>query len=183
MEGISMTTWAMIDLETMATSPDAQVLTIGGVKFDPFSWHNPHSEFYYRFDIDEQEKLGREIDQRTLDNFWAKQSAEIIEEAFGPDNRHDCRTVLRALKKWYVGCDEIWSQGSFDINIMENMCRQVGEPVPWAFWAVNDLRTLLRRMPSDPRKDHEFAAHNALEDSKQQVYALRKTFEHFGMKK
>lgn len=173
----------MIDLETMGTDPGTQVLTIGGVKFDPFNYTEPHSEFYYRFDIDEQMELGRSIDQDTLDNFWAKQPKEIIEEAFTPEGRTDCRTILKALKKWYVGCDEIWSQGSFDINIMENMCRQMDEPIPWPFWAVNDLRTLLRRMPADPRKDKAFAAHNALEDCKQQVYALRKSFQHFGMKK
>lgn len=178
-----MTTWGVIDLETLDTIPEAQVLTIGGIKFNPFNWTEPHSEFYYRFDIDEQEALGRTVSQDTLDNFWAKQPPEIIEEAFTPDGRTDCRTVLRALKKWYVGCDEIWSQGSFDINIIENMCRQVGEPIPWSFWTVGDSRPFFRRMPTDPRKSVKFAAHNALEDCKAQAFAMRKTFEHFGMKK
>jgi len=172
----------MIDLETLDTTPDAQVLTIGGVKFNPFDWSEPHSEFYYRFEIDEQEALGRSVSPSTLD-WWGQQDPDIILEAFGDEGRTDVRTILKDMKKWWVGCDEIWSQGSFDINIMENLCRQLNEPIPWAFWQVNDLRTLLRRMPRDPRKDSKFAAHNALEDSKQQVYALRKTFEHFGMTK
>ena len=178
-----MTTWGMIDLETLDTEPGAQVLSIGGIKFNPFNWTEPHSEFYYRFDIDEQEALGRSVSQDTLDNFWAKQPLEIIEDAFQPDGRTDCRTILQSLKKWYVGCDEIWSQGSFDINIIENMCRQLGEPIPWSFWTVGDSRPFIRRMPVDPRKGYTFAAHNALEDCKAQVYALRKTLEHFGMKK
>lgn len=173
----------MIDLETLDTEPGAQVLTIGGVKFDPFTWDEPHSEFYYRFDIDEQEALGRTVSQDTLDNFWAKQPAEIIEEAFGPENRTGCRDILKALKKWHVGNDRIWSQGEFDTVIMENMCRQFGEPIPWAFWTVENCRTILNRMPKDPRKDKTFAAHNALEDCKIQVYALRKAYEYFDFKK
>ena len=32
-----MTTHATIDLETLSTKPDAVVLTIGAVKFDPFT--------------------------------------------------------------------------------------------------------------------------------------------------
>ena len=45
---------AMIDLETLHTTPGAAVLTVGGVKFDPFSDAEPHSEFYYKLDIDSQ---------------------------------------------------------------------------------------------------------------------------------
>lgn len=178
-----MTTFAMIDLETLGTDPDTQVLTIGAVKFNPFTWDAPHSEFYYRFDIDEQEALGRSVSQDTLDNFWAKQPKEIVEEAFTPHDRLPCREILSLLKKWYVGCDEVWSQGSFDINILENMSKQVNMPVPWSFWTVGDSRPFIRRMSVDPRKEFKFAAHNALEDVKAQAFALRKTFEHFGMKK
>lgn len=176
-----MTTWAMIDLETLDTQPDAQVLTIGGVKFDPMNYNDTFDEFYYRFDIDEQEAMGRTQSEGTL-KWWGQQSLAAQEEAFSPD-RTDCRTVLRALKKWYVGCAKVWSQGEFDTVMMENMCRQMGEPIPWAFYSVENCRTLLNRMPVDPRKGMTFAAHNALEDSKAQVFALRKTFEHFGMKK
>ena len=46
---------AMIDLETLATDPNATILTIGGVKFDPNTNAEPHSEFYYKLDVDEQE--------------------------------------------------------------------------------------------------------------------------------
>ncbi len=38
---------AMIDLETLDTSPRCTVLTIGGVKFNPHTLNEPHSEFYF----------------------------------------------------------------------------------------------------------------------------------------
>ena len=46
----------MIDLETLATSPDAAILTIGAVKFDPFGDEltDPKCvKFYCRVDIHE----------------------------------------------------------------------------------------------------------------------------------
>jgi hypothetical protein len=175
--------FGMIDLETLDVLPSAQVLTIGGVKFNPFTQDAIHSEFYYRLDIDEQEQLGRTVSQSTLDDFWARQPAEVIQEAFSPDDRVSCRLMLQSLKKWCVGCDEIWSHGSFDINILENMCRQLGEPIPWAFWQISDSRTFFKRMPEDPRKSQNFTAHNALADAKAQAIGLRKTFKHFGMTK
>jgi len=176
-----MTTWAMFDLETLATDPAAQVLTIGAVKFDPFSFKDTHSEFYYRFNIDEQDQLDRTQNPDTL-TWWGEQSVAAQEEAFHPD-RTDCREILWAFKKWYVGCDGIWSQGSFDVNIMENMYRQFDIPIPWAHWQVGDSRSLLKRMPQDPRYDNKFVAHDALADAKAQVDALRKTFKHFNMTK
>ena len=38
-----MTIHAMIDLETLHTTPQAAVLTVGGVKFDPNNESEPHS--------------------------------------------------------------------------------------------------------------------------------------------
>lgn len=176
-----MTTVAMVDLETLDTCPEGQILTIGGVKFDPFTDAPVHSEFYYRFNIDEQEALGRTQSESALE-FWANQATEIQDEAFHPD-RTECVTVLKALKKWYVGCNAIWSQGEMDPVMLEHMCRQMGQPVPWAFWHVENCRTILNRMPVDPRKSNTYAAHNALEDCKAQVIALRASFRHFGMTK
>ena len=77
---------AMIDLETLATDPNATILTIGGVKFNPNTNEEPHSEFYYKLNVDEQEKLGRTQDQGTID-WWGKQDPKIMEEAFGEEDR------------------------------------------------------------------------------------------------
>jgi hypothetical protein len=172
---------AMIDLETLDIVPQGQILTIGAVKFDPTNFKETHSDFYYRFNIDEQEAMGRTQNTETLD-WWASQDAEIQEEAFHAD-RTDCREILQALKKWCVGVDRFWSQGSLDYNMLEDLQRQMGEPRPWAFYQLEDCRTMLNRMPVDPRKGQTFAAHNALADCKAQIDALRKTFKHFGMNK
>ena len=43
-----MSIHASIDLETIDTKPSATVLSLGGVKFDPKSNDEPHSEFYIK---------------------------------------------------------------------------------------------------------------------------------------
>lgn len=177
-----MPTWGMIDMEFLATSKDAQILTIGCTKFDPFSFKPTHSDLYMRVDLVEQEAMGRTQSDSTLE-WWGRQSKAAQDEAFSDEDRVDIRTMLRALKKWYVGCDGIWSQGKIDIDIIEDLCAQLGEPVPWSFWMIGDSRPFLQRMPYDLRKDNKYLEHHALEDSKAQVDALRKVFDHFGMKK
>ena len=60
----------MIDLETLATSPDASILTIGAVKFDPFGddVKNPKCEkFYCRVDLDSCDALGLVTNDATVE--------------------------------------------------------------------------------------------------------------------
>ena len=49
---------AMIDLETLSTKPNATILTIGGVKFDPYSFTEPSQGMYHRIDVDSQSTMG-----------------------------------------------------------------------------------------------------------------------------
>jgi len=155
----------MIDLETMGTRPNCQVLTIGGVKFDHRNNTEPYGEFYYKFTMEDQEAKGRTVDDDTLD-WWSKQEPEVLLEAFGDDGRTDTHQVLKELNRWLVGVDIIWAHGStFDIVILENMYEMYGLPVPWPFWKVKDSRTLLSIADKDPRKSYDFEAHNALADA------------------
>ena len=52
---------AMIDLETLSTNPDATILTVGGVKFDPHTTTEPSQGMYFRVDVDSQTKMGRDV--------------------------------------------------------------------------------------------------------------------------
>ena len=70
---------AMIDLETLSTNPEAVILTVGGVKFDPYSSVEPSQGMYFRVDVDSQTAKGRDVMQETLD-WWNTQPKEIMEE-------------------------------------------------------------------------------------------------------
>ena len=107
-----MATHGMIDLETLGVNPDSVLMTIGAVKFNPFSQAEPHAPLYLRCDIEEQSTtLGRTIDDNTL-AWWGKQPQEIQDEAFGEEHeRVSMDSLTKQLNKWCVGLDYIWCQG------------------------------------------------------------------------
>ena len=177
----AMTTHATIDIETLGTSPDAVVLTIGGIKFDPTADDGLHSEFYYRIDADEQIEMGRSVMESTLE-WWEKQSEEVKAEALEPTGRVPVEETLKALNKWLVGVDKLWCQGPvFDIVILENLYRSIDLHHNWSFWNIRDSRTLFSLMPKDPRKEMNFSAHNALADAIVQSLCIQKVYKTLGL--
>jgi hypothetical protein len=172
---------AMIDLETLDTGPSATVLTLGAVKFDPYTAKEPYAELYVKLDIDEQDRLGRTVSDSTIE-WWGKQDAAIQEEAFSPDNRITVGQTLDQLNKWIVGVDQIWAQGyGFDITMLEDMYRKAGRPIPWNFWQVRDSRTLFGVLKEDPRKKMQQNLHNALEDSRWQAKGVQIAYRDLGL--
>ena len=164
---------AMIEETALDTCPDATILTIGGVKFNPYKDTEPHSDFYFRLDIDEQDRLGRTVNQDTLD-WWGKQDPRIREEAFGEEDRVGLKHWLDHMTKWMVGVDVLWGHGyGFDVTIVETVYRQMSTPIPWNFWQVRDGRTLISLLDRDPRKDMQTDLHNALKDSYYQAKAIQ----------
>ena len=172
-----MTTHATIDIETLGISPDTVVLTIGGIKFDPMEDDGLHSEFYYRLNADEQIDMGRTVDEKTLE-WWETQSEEVKAEALDTNDRIPVEETLKALNKWLVGVDKIWCQGPvFDIGILENLYKQIGLHHNWQFYIIRDSRTLFGLMDKDPRKEIDFAAHNALADAIVQSLCIQKVYK------
>lgn len=174
---------ATIDLETLDTKPDCVILSLGAVKFDPLSKNEPHSELYWKLDVDHQTELGRGISDSTME-WWSKQDPKIMEEAFSEDDRTPLETVLKELSKWMNGVDVLWGQGyGFDMTILENLYWQMKMPVPWRFWQVRDSRTLFSLCEKDPRKSMQTDLHNALADALYQSKAIQLAYEELGVKK
>ena len=162
----------MLDLETLATSPNSVILTFGAIKFDPFDASKEMTDgLYLRIDVDEQIALGRHVDQGTVD-WWGTQSEEVREEALGEHDRVSLETFTRTLNKFLVGTNRIWAQGPvFDIVIIENLYRQMGLPCPWLYYNIRDSRTLLKAL-GDSRKGGALL-HNALADAVSQAEAVQ----------
>jgi len=172
----------MLDLETLATFPDAVILTIGAVKFDPYSFKEPGPGLYCRIDVDEQTARGRDVNQNTVD-WWLQQKEDIREEALSMDDRISVDQMHRELNKFLVGVENIWAQGPvFDIAMLENIYRQYGWPVPWNFWQIRDSRTLFG-VHGDPREKNKEGLHNALEDCVSQAKAVQTIFNKLGIEK
>tara|TARA_A100001035_G_scaffold266334_1_gene249271 strand:- start:3545 stop:4093 length:549 start_codon:yes stop_codon:yes gene_type:complete len=180
-----MATHGMIDLETLGVNPDSVLMTIGAVKFNPFSQAEPHAPLYLRCDIEEQSTtLGRTIDDNTL-AWWSKQPQEIQDEAFGEEHeRVSMDSLTKQLNKWCVGLDYIWCQGpTFDFVILQDLYKNIGKPTPWNYWQIRDSRTLFKMLPYDPRKKIQQAAHNALADCYYQAKCVQSTYKHFGVER
>jgi hypothetical protein len=161
----------MIDLETLATTPDAAVLTIGACKFDPRA-KEIHSTFYERIKLESQEGYGRVINEDTL-TWWSQQDPQIQEDAFGEgDDRIDLRDAMKKLYTFGLGTTNVWSHGAiFDVVIIEDICRSFQQAVTWKFWEVRDTRTLFDLAKVDVRIEGK---HNALTDAVAQAQAVQK---------
>jgi len=152
----------MVDLETLATTPDAHILSIGACTMDTLQ------TFYSVPGLGEQ---GRAINDDTID-WWLKQSKEARKESFIESK--DGVTLEKTLKDfafWFksVGATRIWANSpSFDCVIIEDACRQYGIKVPWQFWLTQDQRTMVKLATKvfgeDFEPDRHGTHHNALDD-------------------
>lgn len=164
----------MVDLETLAVSPRSTILTLGAVHFDPHGSGYTDS-LYLRFDLDDQDKLGREVDPNTID-WWSKQDPVIMEEAFSPDNRVKIEDAVNRFHKFAWGCSAYWSHGSvFDIVIIEDLYKQVNRSTPWNFWQIRDTRTVFD-LGVDPEMP-QAAKHDALQDAIRQSIGVQNVYK------
>ncbi|EIC2136778.1 3'-5' exoribonuclease, partial [Citrobacter freundii] len=79
-------THLMVDMETMGNSPDAPIVSIGAVFFDP-STGNTGAEFYRVVSLESSMSFGMKPDASTI-QWWLKQSSEarsaiLVDEAMG----------------------------------------------------------------------------------------------------
>lgn len=170
----------MLDLETIATSPRAVILTLGAVTFDPFT-DEIHKELYMRINIDEQYEIGRETNDETL-TWWGKQDTEIMLEAFSDEDRISLPEAMDRFHKFAWNCDKVWSHGAvFDIIIIEDLLRQMKRDAPWQFWNCRDTRTIFD-LGHDPEMPQS-AKHNALEDARRQAIGVQNVMRKLGRSK
>ena len=170
----------MLDIETLATTPDAVVMSVGVVKFDPHTG-TPYNKTLWRPDIDEQTERDRHVSESTLE-WWAKQPDHIQEDAFSDEGRIPVTEFMKELNRYCVGMEKIWCQGpQFDMLILENLYIQYGHHFGWQFWQVMDCRTLFQLMPVDPRKAIQQDLHSADADAYYQAIGVQQCYEHFGI--
>jgi hypothetical protein len=172
-----MNTDIMIDLETLATSTDAAILTIGAVKFDPLGLELKEpamDSFYCKVDLDSCDRIGLVTNDDTI-AWWASQSKEAQEAAFDPTDRIDVEEAFARLYKFCWGAKRVWSNGScFDIMICEHVFKKVGRAIPWKFWEIRDVRTAFD-LGINPQRP-PVTAHHALEDAYNQAIGIQNVY-------
>ncbi|CAD5356974.1 exonuclease [Citrobacter freundii] len=172
-------THLMVDMETMGNSPDAPIVSIGAVFFDP-STGNTGAEFYQVVSLESSMSFGMKPDASTI-QWWLKQSSEarsaiLVDEAMGLLETlelladfiaENAANGSHTVQLWGNGC-------SFDNVILRRAYALTDTPFAVPFWNDRDVRTMVELGKSvgiNPRYDIPFEGdmHNALSDARHQV--------------
>lgn len=163
----------MSDLETMDTTPNSAIVSIGLVYFDA---EKVLDQFYTPVSLASSLKAGLSKSQSTMD-FWAKQSPEARSAWQTPD-APELLDALTKLVRWMEGHSSkattaIWGNGaSFDVPILESAFRAVGADAPWNFWNHMCFRTVKSMFPTVAAPVRGGTHHNALDDAVHQTEHL-----------
>ncbi|EFN8730121.1 TPA: exonuclease [Escherichia coli] len=163
----------MIDLETMGKNPDAPIISIGAIFFDPQTG-DMGPEFSKNIDLD---TAGGVIDRDVI-KWWLKQSREA-QSAIMTDEipLDDALLQLREFidensGEFFV---QVWGNGAnFDNVILRRSYERQGIPCPWRYCNDRDVRTIVelgKAIDFDARTAIPFEGerHNVLDDARYQA--------------
>ncbi|EPO2349755.1 TPA: exonuclease [Escherichia coli] len=162
-----------VDLETMGKNPDAPIISIGAIFFDPQTG-DMGPEFSKTIDID---TAGGVIDRDTI-KWWLKQSREAQSAIFTDEiPLDDALLQLREFINENSGESfvQIWGNGAnFDNVILRRSYERQGIPCPWRYYNDRDVRTIVElgnAIGFDVRMAIPFEGvpHNALDDARHQA--------------
>ncbi|WP_010603982.1 3'-5' exonuclease [Pseudoalteromonas maricaloris] len=163
----------MTDLETMSTSSNAALVSIGACFFDPLNG-DIGASFEISVDLTTSAKLC-EMDAETV-LWWLERSDEARRKLLA----HDVLPLAEALgefDQWVSQIEDIdtrtvWGNGAtFDNTILRNAYKACGMQAPWQFRNDRDVRTVVdlgrRLFNFDPKKEIPFEGtrHSALDDA------------------
>ncbi|WP_313609978.1 3'-5' exonuclease [Atlantibacter hermannii] len=169
----------MVDLETIGSNPDAPIVSIGAVFFEP-STGETGPEFYQVVDLTSAMNFGAKPDASTI-LWWMKQSSEA-RSALLVEDAADLDVALTLFSEFLCGnaangakSVQVWGNGaSFDNVLLKQSYELVGGAAPWRFVNDRDVRTIVElgnAVGINPRYDIPFEGekHNALADALHQA--------------
>lgn len=172
----------MVDLETLSTSPDAAILSIGAVKFDPFNTKEPVDAFYQAIEATSCQAYNLKIDAATV-IWWMSEAQEPARTRYMGERHMDLPSALEGFTQWY-GRESVpvWGNGSdFDNVILRTALERCGFEVPWKFYHNRCYRTFKQSAPRiKPPKNPN--PHHALYDAATQAKHLQAIIKKHGIK-
>jgi exodeoxyribonuclease VIII len=176
----------MIDLETLATSVDATIVSMAAVYFDPFDDYEEMGIKVYDLPqlnllIDIESQPNRIINPDTIE-WWSKQDQTVQNSIFGEGlERVSLENALGQLHKFvWNKANRIWAQGTtFDISMLEHAYASYSLPRPWLYWQVRDSRTILDLVQVKQPQ----VTHDAMDDCFRQLVAVQKVLKTLGVQK
>ncbi|MGI0134541.1 MAG: 3'-5' exonuclease [Candidatus Micrarchaeaceae archaeon] len=164
----------MIDMETMSTEPDAALLSLGGVLFDPHG-ESVKDTFYGNVELQSCLDAGLRANAGTF--YWWLTRSEFARTAVLGDRVPLCR-ALSDFTDWFrkSGASRIWSHGAtFDIVVLERAYRALHLGPPYDFRDARDTRTLYDLAGLQYSKSED-TAHEALADAIRQAAFVQSAY-------
>ena len=168
----------MLDLETMGTGPQAAIVAIGAVAFDPTT-NSIQCSFYQKVDLNSSVELGGVMSADTV-LWWMKQDDEARHQFYFTGI--PLIDVLKRFEHW-LSClapwehRQIWGNGAaFDNVILAGALQRAKIQVPWSYKNDRCYRTLKALYPEVPYEQLG-TEHNALDDARSQAIHLMQIFK------
>lgn len=181
-------THLMVDIESMGEKPDAPIVSIGAVFFDPASGQTG-PEFYKVISLESAMEWGGVPDASTI-LFWLKETSEARSEIV-MDHAIPLDDALLQFKDFIAenaanGKDtvQVWGNGAtFDNVLLENSYARTGISCPWKYWNNRDVRTIVelgKAVGYTPRHEIPFEGepHKAISDARHKVKYVSAIWQH-----
>lgn len=173
----------MLDIETLSTSVDALVLSIGAKGFSCEADGLPISDTGILVvpSFFEQVLQGRRIDRDTQLWWGAKERAEATKHWIEPEKVLTVRAALVELGDYMRDADRVWCRGThFDVAILDSLSQAFGLKSPWRYNAPRDVRSfteqreIVRSRPAtaDPAPVALLPLHHPFRDCDEQIMDL-----------
>lgn len=181
-------THLMVDIESLGKKPDAPIVSIGAVFFDPASGQTG-PEFYKVISLESAMEWGGVPDASTI-IFWLKATPEARSEIV-MDHAIPLDDALLQFKDFIAenaanGKDtvQVWGNGAtFDNVLLEDSYARTGISCPWKYWNNRDVRTIVelgKAVGYTPRHEIPFEGepHKAISDARHQVKYVSAIWQH-----
>lgn len=175
-----MSVHVMLDLETLATTPDALILSIGAAKFDSQTFEILDT-FHTAIDPTSAAKFGGQVDPATI-LWWFGETLGPARKAMLDLQKEavEICTALDGFAAWF-GPDSltVWGNGATFDNVVLRRAYQragMGDECPWSFRHDACYRTLKNLAPDVKAKKSDLQ-HDALADVLYQVKHLKAVVE------
>ena len=172
----------MVDLETLGTTANSIIMSLGAVRFDLYGTEIDDQGFYASISIESNLEAGRKLSEDTL-LWWLKQESDARQVFFEP--KLALREALEQFSDW-IGFDpatQIWSNGAdFDIPMLAHAFTHQHMAAPWSPYRARCYRTMknvhgmIDQSVKTPAMERAGTHHNALDDAVDQARHLQLIF-------
>lgn len=168
----------MLDLETLATSSNAAIVSIGAVAFDV---NEVTDEFYVNVSAIQGQKLGFDVDVNTM--FWWMDQSKEAQDGWRTGEIYKVEQALHSFSRWINDMSLrdkpcMWGNGSdFDCVVLGNAYARMKIGRPWSYSKNRCYRTMKNHCPL-VKLERIGTHHNAVDDARSQAEHLIKIWKH-----